>query len=191
MTNKKDMRFSKADQAIQDSFLELLKKNEFSKISVKKIIDEAGINRSTFYAHYLDKYDLMDKIQDSLLDSLISDLPDVDWTTQGPLVEQFQQRSIHIVQNINQHRELVALMLSDNAGHTFESHLQERGMETFSSAIDDEHLAIPRDYAMVLLTSIVSTMLTTWVKKDFAESTEEFTNIIKEIMPKVVVQLIK
>lgn len=36
MTNKKDMRFSKADQAIQDSFLELLKKMNLARYQLKK-----------------------------------------------------------------------------------------------------------------------------------------------------------
>ncbi|MCK8617578.1 TetR/AcrR family transcriptional regulator [Fructobacillus sp. M158] len=80
MIKKTDRRFSKADQAIRQSFLALLEKENFDKISVKRIIDQAGINRSTFYAHYLDKFDLMEKIPDELLDQLIDALPTVDWS---------------------------------------------------------------------------------------------------------------
>lgn len=81
MKNKNDVRFSKADQAIRQSFIDLLKVKKFDRISVKMIIDKAAINRSTFYAHFLDKYDLMDQLQEELLDNLINKAPMIKlWT---------------------------------------------------------------------------------------------------------------
>nr|WP_316045921.1 TetR family transcriptional regulator [Planococcus glaciei] len=52
---------------IQQSFLQLLKEKNFMKVSVRDITEAAEINRGTFYLHYLDKYDLLDQMEEGLL----------------------------------------------------------------------------------------------------------------------------
>lgn len=54
-----DIRVTKTNIAIRKAFIEIMEEEGFSKLNVKKIIDRAKINRSTFYAHYMDKYDLL------------------------------------------------------------------------------------------------------------------------------------
>ena len=38
----------------------LLKNSDFNSITIRKITEKAQVNRSTFYLHYQDKYDLVD-----------------------------------------------------------------------------------------------------------------------------------
>ncbi|AJS58258.1 TetR/AcrR family transcriptional regulator [Paenibacillus sp. IHBB 10380] len=57
-----DIRIYKTKIAIERGFIELLKHNDFKDITIKKICDQSLIGRSTFYSHYLDKYDLLEKI---------------------------------------------------------------------------------------------------------------------------------
>ncbi|GAA3312554.1 hypothetical protein GCM10020331_000570 [Ectobacillus funiculus] len=44
-----------------DSFIELSGKKEFKDITIKDITTEAMVNRATFYYHFADKYDLLEK----------------------------------------------------------------------------------------------------------------------------------
>lgn len=60
----------KTEKQIEDSLLQLMKEQTFETISIRQLIDLAEVNRSTFYRHYLDKYDLLEKIEDRLLDDL-------------------------------------------------------------------------------------------------------------------------
>lgn len=53
-----DRRQVKTRKAIIKAFVELLKKNDFEKVSVKDIIDAAEVGRSTFYSHFETKEDL-------------------------------------------------------------------------------------------------------------------------------------
>ena len=47
-------------------FVQLVQTKEINQISVTEICKKANINRSTFYANYLDVYDLADKITEQI-----------------------------------------------------------------------------------------------------------------------------
>ena len=57
-----DKRVIKTKKSIRNALLELLNEMEFEKVKVKQICERANINRITFYAHYRDKYDLMNEL---------------------------------------------------------------------------------------------------------------------------------
>lgn len=55
---------------IKQAYGELLNEKDPSKISVTDIVERANISRGTFYAHYLDVYDLSMAIQNNVLETL-------------------------------------------------------------------------------------------------------------------------
>lgn len=57
---KLDPRVKRTRDLIQRSFLEIVDEKGFNSISVQDITVRAGINRATFYAHFPDKYALLD-----------------------------------------------------------------------------------------------------------------------------------
>ncbi|MDP9579745.1 TetR/AcrR family transcriptional regulator [Priestia megaterium] len=63
--NQNDPRVIRTRQLILDAFVLLLGKKDFTSITVSDITKQATINRATFYAHFSDKY--------TLLDTLLSD----------------------------------------------------------------------------------------------------------------------
>lgn len=65
-----DLRIKRTQAAIRASFFELVKDKGFEHISVKDITDGAMISRNTFYLHYADKYELLNKICDDLMRTL-------------------------------------------------------------------------------------------------------------------------
>ncbi|MGN0114839.1 MAG: TetR/AcrR family transcriptional regulator, partial [Acutalibacteraceae bacterium] len=50
------------EKAITDTFIKLLNKKPLDKITVKDLVDECGINRSTFYYYFEDIYDLLNHV---------------------------------------------------------------------------------------------------------------------------------
>lgn len=56
---------------ILKSFNQLLREHQFEEITVKMIIDESGVSKSTFYRCYLDKYDVMNYNYKKRLDSWV------------------------------------------------------------------------------------------------------------------------
>jgi AcrR family transcriptional regulator len=57
---KLDPRVKRTRELIQRSFMEIVEEKGFNSISVQDITTHAGINRATFYAHFADKYALLD-----------------------------------------------------------------------------------------------------------------------------------
>lgn len=57
---KEDLRIIKTLESIDNALLDSLKKKPFNKITVGMLCEKARINRTTFYKHYRDKYDLLD-----------------------------------------------------------------------------------------------------------------------------------
>lgn len=67
MTKKTDLRVLKTRENIKTAFINLLLIKDFKDITVQNIIDEALIGRSTFYDHYYDKYDLLERLVNEII----------------------------------------------------------------------------------------------------------------------------
>lgn len=65
---KKDMRIERTQSSIKRAFLSLLETENYGKITIQDIADEAMINRNTFYLHYKDKDVLLKSIIDENMD---------------------------------------------------------------------------------------------------------------------------
>ncbi len=59
--NPNDPRVVRTRQLIIDAFVDLLGKKDFYSITVSDISKQATINRATFYAHFTDKFALIDR----------------------------------------------------------------------------------------------------------------------------------
>ncbi len=55
---------------IKQAFAELLNEKDMAKITVTDIVERANISRGTFYAHYLDVYDLYSAILQNIVEAI-------------------------------------------------------------------------------------------------------------------------
>lgn len=62
-----DRRTLKTRKALCNALAELLTRKQLHKVTVQEIADLADVNRVTFYKHYLDVYDLYEKIEEDTL----------------------------------------------------------------------------------------------------------------------------
>ena len=70
MNIKNNRRRRASRDAIENTFIELLQTKSLNEITVSDICKKAGLNRSTFYANYIDIYQLADTIRETLEDNL-------------------------------------------------------------------------------------------------------------------------
>ncbi|MBR3837778.1 MAG: TetR/AcrR family transcriptional regulator C-terminal domain-containing protein [Clostridia bacterium] len=73
MNVKNNKRRKESQEKIQKAFIEALQTRELNEITVAELIRQTGLNRSTFYANYLDIPDLADQTR-KRLENEFSDL---------------------------------------------------------------------------------------------------------------------
>lgn len=129
------------EKRIETSLLQLMKEQTFETISIRQLIDLAEVNRSTFYRHYLDKYDLLEKIEYQLLGDLLAYYQDAIKSDRlFKLEKDFKVEDyIHEKQNLfhffESYLEDLAILLGPNGSPTSLWRLQEALREIFSQSI--------------------------------------------------------
>ncbi|HJC46949.1 MAG TPA: TetR/AcrR family transcriptional regulator [Candidatus Lachnoclostridium pullistercoris] len=89
-----DIRIEKTKRSIVNAFLELRAGKPLEKIRVKELCEKAQINKSTFYAHYRDIFDLAEQLEDEVVRDYL-DIPHPDYVitdVAGFVREMFQAR---------------------------------------------------------------------------------------------------
>lgn len=79
MNVKNNKRRKESLGKIERAFIELLQTHDLKEITVSSIIEKTGLNRSTFYANYLDIFDLADKTREKLENEFSNLFADYDY----------------------------------------------------------------------------------------------------------------
>lgn len=79
-----DYRIEKTKKSIYNAFIELRSKKPLEKLTVKELCEAAQINKSTFYTHYKDVYDLSDQIESEIVSSVINNIENADIFFEDP-----------------------------------------------------------------------------------------------------------
>ena len=79
MNVKNNKRRKESLEKIERAFIELLQTHDLKEITVSSIIEKTGLNRSTFYANYLDIFDLADKTREKLENEFSNLFADYDY----------------------------------------------------------------------------------------------------------------
>ncbi|GIO22089.1 TetR-like C-terminal domain-containing protein [Oceanobacillus sp. J11TS1] len=119
MGKSNDLRIVKTKQLLKESLLSLLGEIEFEEITIKKLTERAQINRSTFYAHFYDKFDLLEK---TINDELVSFVEEVAPKSEEELslTEIPNPFYLRATQYIYQHEAFFKLMMGENGIPSFQ-----------------------------------------------------------------------
>ena len=71
MAEKTDRRIRKTKAQLRRGLAKLLKEKTIKEITVKELVEEVDINRSTFYLHYTDIYDLLEQTENDLKNEIL------------------------------------------------------------------------------------------------------------------------
>ncbi|MCR4688740.1 MAG: TetR family transcriptional regulator C-terminal domain-containing protein [Saccharofermentans sp.] len=173
-----DRRTLKTRKAIYDAMMELLTQKELHKVTVQEITDIADINRATFYKHYLDIYDLYDKLEQDIL---------VEW---GMLVLELQDlRSTDfftkLVGYVGKNSNVFKMVFSPNAPKGLESKF-ERILDGLLKTIESERKGhslkdIKLTYQTWYRSHGVIAVLTKWVEDGLDQPKEFVIKTLSEL----------
>lgn len=71
--NRSEAKFKNTADKMDGALVALLEHKEFSEIGIMDICRQAGVNRSTFYAHYDNTYDLLQETHRNLIGNFLEE----------------------------------------------------------------------------------------------------------------------
>lgn len=166
-----DRRQQKTREAIYTAFAYLLSKESYSTITVKEIIDQANIGRSTFYGHF--------ETKDALLQGMSDDLFNHVFIIQGKgeshahsdsatLQEQLAHFAYHAQNNSLYHE----LLTSSSAPLFFED-LKKHLLSYLGDELEFKNTAIPRSFLSESVVSGFLNIISYWLRDGMKETPDE------------------
>ncbi len=71
--NRSESKYKHTADKMNSALITLLENKDFLKISITDICQKAGVNRSTFYAHYNNTYDLLKEVYQGLIKNFLEE----------------------------------------------------------------------------------------------------------------------
>ena len=166
MNVKNNKRRRESQEKIERAFIELLQTREIKDITVSDIIKITELNRSTFYANYLDIYDLADKTRENLEKEFSNLFADYDY---------FNDRSgalkmfMHIRENQLFYKTYFKLCYDDK--HLISIYDARRA--------EKEHINRNLKYHIEFFRNGLNAIIKMWLAGGCAESPEEMAEVLK------------
>lgn len=184
MVSKTDLRIIKTNENIKNAFSNLLLEKTFKDITVQNICDEALIGRSTFYDHYSDKYDLLNKMVEEISNKLKPYIKirfnlnnTNDFTpTFSDMLRHLSKEKTKILALLNVHTEFADLY-SNLENILITGCMDFLSNKNFKSKFNVSNEYICRHYASYVLTSFQL-----WLEFDENQGALELANKLQEIL---------
>lgn len=167
MNTPNNKRKKESQDKIEKTFVQLLQSKDLEKISVTDICEKCNLNRSTFYANYIDIYDLVDKVKEKL-ENDVSELYN-DEVTHNYNSNNFLKLFQHIKENQIFYKTYFKLGF-DNHSTVF-----KYDINLAQKFFDNKFLEYHIEFFKAGLNSIIKL----WLKNDCRESPEEINSILE------------
>lgn len=181
---KVDLRILKTRNVLYHSLEELMKNKAFEEIKVSDICNKALINRSTFYAHYSDKYELLAEYINSLKDALRLELE------KNSNIKNSREYYIEMIKLLLNHIEekkdtYIAIMINNKNSITMDI-LYDVINKTIFDQMKDEKTSkkIPMDIILKFYLGGVLNVCIEWLKYNNKHSKQEIIDYIDLLIPK-------
>ena len=163
-----DRRQKKTRAAIFAAFSELAAKKSYAKITVQEIIDSADIGRTTFYAHFETKDDLLKALCEELFGHIVGSAMDRTHT-HGLYSEGSAPHSVflHLLQHLEENDSNILGLLSAASSDIFLRYFKDSLKDLVRlhiAAQTKEHLAVPQDFLVNHITGSFVEMVLWWLK---------------------------
>ena len=121
-----DLRVKRTHDLILDALIELTIEKGFSSVTISDITKYARINRATFYRHYQDKFDLLDKYAQAvyeLLDAPSEGVPPP--RTRKGSIPQIAPGLVRMFDHIRSNARFYRVMLGKNGDPAFTEKIRQ------------------------------------------------------------------
>lgn len=175
-----DRRTIRTKKMIRSALGELIEEKGFINISVTDLTQRADINRGTFYLHYVDKYDLLEKTEDEIIQEIEEETRHLDSvnmmnidTTNEPL-----PFMVKLFEYFRENSAIIKSILGSKGDPTFDRKIK-KFIETNlfekqkSKSFNVDQAVISEEYFIPYILSADLGVIQHWLEKGMKESPEE------------------
>ena len=183
-----DRRVVKTRKEIRNALLSLMEEKDFEIITVLDITKRANINRGTFYLHYVDKYDMLEKYEQELFEKIehvaMEYLKDINTVyeflhTRYPTV-------VQVFHCLQEERELLSILLKTRGFFSFQDRLKTTFIYMFQnnapSKVAEHQFVYPIEFLALFVSSTIITVIQYWLQSDMKQTPEQLAQMIIDIL---------
>jgi Transcriptional regulator len=171
-TTRTDPRILRTRQLLRDAFIDLLEEMDIEKISVNKLAERATINRVTFYLHYKDIPDMLEKMADDMIEDIHQVLDRSTVKSESPEVIN-TTILVKLLEHIADHSKFYKVILASHRTTVFTERLLRLLTKLISDGIDkrgnDSFVVkanIQKDIAVWYTSASLIGTIVSWLRAD-------------------------
>ena len=180
---KRNRREEYTINVIKETFLSLLENNRVEKITIGELCGIADINRSTFYRHYLDIYDLFDEVCDDAFRELFA-----SFVSKPPTIT--EEEGLQIIKNACEltveNKDLYHNLIFMQPSSELQNRLSEAVLDFFVSEHSKDYPEITRSRNIYHYQFLVSGILGIWLKWLQNGCLEDSSVIAETVMQQII-----
>ena len=177
-----DRRIQKTLQLLQNALAALISEKDYDAVTIQEILDRANVGRSTFYAHFENKDQLLRSILTLLNERFEEGIRHIS-AGDKRYEDNSSQMPLRVLQFVEQNQQLFRAMLR-KPGHSnpLDDYLFAVTREHFRSMIQiNPSDTLPLEMATHYYASAFIGALAWWLENDLAYSAEEFAQMLNRL----------
>jgi AcrR family transcriptional regulator len=176
-----DRRIQRTRQLLLDALLALILEKDFDSVTVQEVIDRANVGRSTFYAHFQDKEDLLLSGFEHLKLQLEEHLTGGSVTADSPWA-----LSLAMFEHAQEKRQIHKALAGKQGGNIGLQHIEKylysylhtHMKQVFSKKKD----TVPPEILAQYITGSFMSLLTWWLENDSTYSAEQMNDFYRQLV---------
>ena len=190
-----DLRVRRTRKLLQQALIEGTVEKGFAALTVRDITRRAMVNRSTFYRHYLDKYDLLEQHLNEIYEVLEEGGIIGEGQNAGSIHEgSIDEGIIELFKQIQQFPDFYRVVLGAQAdaflSQRFRQKTQQRVLayfhRTFPEAASDPNTP-PLDLKFTTIASAGCSALGWWLEQERPSTPEQFAHWVQQLISDILV----
>jgi AcrR family transcriptional regulator len=186
MATGEDQRVKITKLLLKNSLIDLLFEKDMSQITVKEICLQAEINRSTFYSHYSDAYDLLESIQEEYLNNILKEVP-----INNLKLKDTTRAIINVLNYILKNKKLSQLLIGEKGDVNFQKSIMGVIFDDLQLMLIDL-TGISESKAKFISSYVITGsigVLQNWINNGFDQSVDSVAEVISDLSKTIVVSI--
>lgn len=184
IVGERDPRYQRADAAIRDAFLRLFEKKGLEEITASEVIGSAGVNRSTFYAHYDDKYALMEAVERDFvgqMEDILKDSPTMGLLSGRESDPAAWERYFNGLLDFLEENKRLFAGLASRKDSSFMADFSKAAAQVIQESGATSRLGVPLNYESALIAWGMAGLVDEWARGGFVDDRERIVGLLVRV----------